>query len=208
VRMIEEFGQRLLGVNDNLMGQVNPGGRKTAQEVRISSSFSTNRLKTQAEWFSATGFNQLSRMMISNSQQYMTAPQKLRVAGDLPAIQLVEANKETIAGFYDFNMVDGTMPIDRMASAAIMRDLFKEMIQTQLASAYKVPDLFEYIAQLSGARAVKRFRIQVQDPGVLQQQAQAGNVVPMPIGRMAGQMPSGGQFGQQPVMNQAGTLGG
>ena len=61
--------QRITGVNDSLMGMANQKGRQTATEVRTSSTFGVNRLKTTAEWFSATGFTDLSYMLVANSQQ-------------------------------------------------------------------------------------------------------------------------------------------
>jgi hypothetical protein len=161
VRMIEEFAQRLNGVNDNVMGLVNPGGRKTAAEVRTSSSYATNRLKTLAEWFSATGFSALSKKMIINSQQYMDIPLKLKIAGDMyKPDATTDVNRDSIAGFYDFSMVDGTMPIDRMAAAQIMQQIFASIAQNpQIASNYNLLDMFEYIATISGARNIKRFRM-------------------------------------------------
>lgn len=182
VRMIEEFTQRFMGVNDNTMGMVNPGGRKTAQEIRTSSSYATNRIKTLAEWFSATGVSDLCQMMVQNSQQYYTSEKQFKIAGDLAQDQATYTmvSPESIAGFYDFAQVDGTMPIDRFAVSNLMREMFMQLVQSpQMAGQYRVMDMFEYISQLAGARNIKRFRVQVMPNEQIQQQAQAGNVVPI-----------------------------
>lgn len=192
IRLVQEFTQGILGVNDNVMGMVNPGGRKTAAEVRTSSSFSTNRLKTVAEWFSATGFSSLSRMLIINSQQYMDEPLKLRIAGDL-ARGDIAVDPETISGFYEFAPIDGTMPVDRYAVANMMRDLAGTMMQVpELMQQYDILSLFEYIAILSGAKNISRFRVQVQPDQTVMDQAQAGNVVPI-------QQPSRGAGGPSQI---------
>jgi hypothetical protein len=47
--VVTDMMHRLTGANDALMGAVNSGGRKTAQEVRSSNNFSMTRLKTAAE---------------------------------------------------------------------------------------------------------------------------------------------------------------
>jgi hypothetical protein len=60
---------RLSGVNDNIMGMVNSGGRKSATEVRTSSTFGVNRLKTNSEFYSAQGFAPLAQMLLQNTQQ-------------------------------------------------------------------------------------------------------------------------------------------
>ena len=39
LQSVSELAQRTLGVNDNIMGSVNSGGRKTATEVRSSTTF-------------------------------------------------------------------------------------------------------------------------------------------------------------------------
>lgn len=183
MRLLEEFSQRLTGTNDNVMGLVNPGGRKTASEVRTSSSFATNRLKVQGEWFSTTGFKDLMRMMVSNSQQYITEERKLRIAGNLVKpgqVPYATVNPETIAGFYDFEPVDGNMPIDRISVANILRDLVMQAAQIpQLQQSFDFPSAISHIANLMGVRNFDSFKIQVVPDQQALQQAQAGNVVPL-----------------------------
>jgi hypothetical protein len=65
------IGERTVGVNDQVMGMLESGSnRKTATEVRTSTSFSINRLKTIAEFASASAFEPASQMLVQNSQQY------------------------------------------------------------------------------------------------------------------------------------------
>lgn len=185
VRMMEEFAQRIMGVNDNIMGLVNPGGRKTAQEVRTSSSFATNRLKTQAEWYSATGFASLSRQLVQNSQQYLSGELKLKVSGDLNGAgpQELMVTPDSIAGFYSFEMVDGSMPIDRMSTATILKEMMLGGMQNPMTQqSYDWASLFGYIAILSGAKSIERFKIKVTPPQQIQQGIQSGNMVPIPSG--------------------------
>lgn len=180
---VEQLGQRITGINDNVMGMVNPGGRKTATEIRTSSSFSTNRLKTQAEWMSETGWAPLARQQIQNTQQYMEGRMKLSLSGDLirtpvQAVNMIEVDINDIAGFYDFEPVDGTLPIDRFAMASTMQELFSTAAQIpEIGASYDLPGLFNYVAQLAGARSLERFKVQVTSDDLLMDQVQAGNVV-------------------------------
>ncbi len=196
IRYIEEVSQRLNGVSDNIMGLVDPGGRKTAQEIRTSSSFATNRQKVLAEWFSATGFSDLSRLMVTNTQQYLPQDMKFRIAGDLvnSSEGYLQINKDQIAGFYEFAPVDGTLPLDRMAIAMLMKDLFMQIVQMPpFASQYNLLGLFEYIGQLAGAKTIKRFRLDIASEDDLRKQIIAGNQVPINQGKEtkpAGTMPS------------------
>lgn len=180
-QMLSELMQRVTGVNDNIMGQVNPRGRKTATEIRTSSTFGINRLKTQAEFFSATGFQPLATKLIQNTQQYYDGTQMFRVAGTQAGeLQYIEITPESIAGFYDFLPVDGTLPIDRFAQVALWKDFFATISQiSPLLLEFDLGKLFGYVAQLAGLKNVDEFRVQSVEKGRLQAQVQQGNLVPI-----------------------------
>lgn len=179
-----EIGQRAVGVNDQLMGVLQGSGRKTATEVRSASTFGVNRLKTNAEFFSAMGWAPHSQMLVQNSQQYFDADMKLKLVGDLAAEageKFINVNAESITGFYDFVPVDGVLPIDRFAQANLWKEIFAGMrSMPEVAAGYDMVRMFAWVAQLAGLKNINQFKVQVLPPGVAQQQAQAGNIVPMP----------------------------
>jgi hypothetical protein len=180
--IVEQMIQRLTGASDPVMGVVNQGGRKTATEVRTSSTFGINRLKTNAEFFSAQGFSSLGQMMVQNSQQYYDQSFVFRVAGELAtqAGSYMQVTPEQIAGFYDFVPVDGTLPIDRFAMAALWKDLMANMRAIpSLMMQYDLGAIFAHVAHLAGVKNVNQFRLQVTPDQVLAAQLQAGNVVPL-----------------------------
>jgi len=180
-QIVAEMMQRVTGVTDNLMGVVNPGGRKTATEVRTSSSFGTNRLKMQAEYDSAMGWAPLSQMMLQNTQQYYDEEQWFKIAGDLvEGKQYVQVTPDDIQGFYDFVPVDGTLPVDRFAQANLWRELMAQMSKMpELMQQYSMGKIFSYVAKLSGAKNIDQFKIEVVPDAMAAQQAQAGNLIPM-----------------------------
>jgi hypothetical protein len=182
ISVVADMIQRMTGVNDQIMGMINTGGRKSATEVRTSSTFGVNRLKTNSEYFSAQGWAPLSQMMLQNTQQFMQQQQSFRIAGELlgRAQSFLSIKPEDIMGFYDFVPVDGTMPVDRYAQAALWKDLLAGMRQfPQLMMQYDIPAIFSYAAQLAGVRNVDRFRIQVTPDQELQSRMLAGNVIPL-----------------------------
>ncbi len=208
--------QRVSGVNDNIMGLLNTGGRKTATEVRTSSTFGINRLKTVAEWFSATGVNDMSQVLLQTTQQHYSGREKLRLAGDFflhqGAQRWLEVSPNDIQGFYDFVPVDGTLPVDRFAQVSMWTNLLQQMSTSpQVMQEYDLGRIFAWIAQLGGLKNIHRFKIQVQEPEELLQQAQAGNVVPIggPSGpdprTIAGNAPRG--EGESPVASQIPGVG-
>ena len=177
------IGERASGVNDQLMGLLQRGGRRTAQEVRTSSSFGINRLKTTAEYFSMMGWSPLSQMLVQNTQQMYDAEQKFKIVGDLAqeaGEQFLQVDPNMIQGFYDFVPVDGTLPIDRFAQANLWRELFAQMAAVpELMAEYDIGRIFAYVAQLAGLKNINRFRVEVRPDAELGQQAQAGNIVPL-----------------------------
>ena len=191
--IIEQMMQRTVGVTDNIMGLVNAGGRKTATEVRSSTTFGINRLKTNAEFFSSTGFAPLTQMMVQNAQQFYDEEMKFRIAGDLlNPMNTMIVRPDMITGFYDFIPVDGTLPIDRFALGTLWKEILLAMPQIpQVAAQFDIGKIFGFMVQQFGIKNLNQFRIQIQPDAMLTRDAQAGNVVPIgganvPSGRNPG----------------------
>jgi hypothetical protein len=185
---IEHMMQRVMGVTDNIMGMVNPGGRKSATEVRQSSSASANRLKTIAEYFSATGFSSNAQMLLSCSQQMYKDEKKFRLTGDqlFTGAGLIDVTPETIAGEYDFMPVDGTLPVDRFAMVNMWTQLMAQLKNfPQIMEQHDIGKIFEWVATLGGLKNIRQFRVNVMPDQQLAQQAQAGNMIGAQDGRNA-----------------------
>ena len=177
------MGQRTIGVNDQMMGQINPTGRRSATEVRTGAGFGINRLKTTSEFFSVMGWSPMAQQLVSNSQQYYEGSQKFRIVGQLAAEagqEFMEVNPEEILGFYDFVPVDGTLPVDRQAQATLWTNLMGQLRNfPEIMQRYDMGRIFEWVAQLAGLKNVNQFRIQLTPDEQLMMQAQQGNVVPL-----------------------------
>jgi len=160
--------QRVSGVTDNIMGMVNAGGRKTATEVRSANTFGANRLKTQAEYFSAMGFTPHASMLLQNTQQKYDGEKKFKIAGDLmeEGAGFAQVTPEMIAGNFDFSPVDGTMPVDRFAQVQMWTNLMTQMRNMpEIGQGYDLAGIFAWVAQLGGLKNIKRFRINVVPDG-------------------------------------------
>ncbi len=180
------IGERTLGVNDQIMGTLNTGSaRKTATEVRTTTGFGVNRMKTMTEYVSCAGFAPHSQKLVQTSQQFYDASQKLRRVGSFAqdaGEAFLNVRPEDITGFFDMVPVDGTLPIDRMAQANLWKEIMAgvRMMPPQIAMGYDWMRIFGWSAQLAGLRNINQFRLQVVPDQMLQGQAQAGNVIPMP----------------------------
>jgi hypothetical protein len=182
-QMMIGIGERVGGVNDQIMGMLDTGGRKTATEVRTSTSFGINRLKTLAEFASVSAVEPLSRKLVQNSQQYFDMELQFKIAGDLMSTGgqgLVMVNPQTIAGFYNFVPVDGTLPIDRFAQVNLWKELFQAVISMPaIGMQYDVAGIFQWVAQLAGLKNITQFRTQVVPDALLQAWTQTGQSVPL-----------------------------
>lgn len=182
ISIVADMIQRMTGVNENVMGMVNSGGRKSATEVRSSNALSINRMKTQAEFASAQGFSKLAAILVSQTQQMYSEEQTFRIAGSLieGSAPFVQIDKEMIAGYYDFINVDGTMPIDKMAMVNTWKEL---MVQGSalpgVMEQFDFVKMFSFVAQLAGARNINQFKIQVRPDAQMQASAAAGNSIPL-----------------------------
>lgn len=180
------IGERILGVNDQIMGALNSGGgRKTATEVRATTGFGVNRLKTVTEWMSAMAFQPHAQKLVQTSQQMYDATQKMRRVGSLAMDAgegFVNVDPQTIAGQFDVVPVDGTLPIDRMAQANLWKEIMvgSQRMPPQVIAGYDWGRIFAWTAQIAGLKNINNFKVQVVPDAQLQQQAQAGNVIPMP----------------------------
>jgi hypothetical protein len=193
LQMMLGIGERTVGINDQIMGMLNAGGRKTATEVRTSTSFGVNRLKSVAEFVSVSGFDPLTQMMVQNSQQYYDATMKFKIAGDLmmTAGETMEVTPDMIAGFYDFVPVDGTLPIDRYAQTNLWLQMFGQIrAMPEIMMQYDMGRIFEWVAQLGGLKNITQFKIQLGSPEYLMKQQQLGNMIPMGSNSAAGKKPT------------------
>jgi len=176
----QDFIQRVTGANDTIMGMINAGGRKTATEVRSSTSFGVNRLKTQCEWFSCTGFAPLTQSLTQRTQQFYSSDKKFRLVGDIAALNPTFANitPEQIAGFYDYEPVDGTLPVDRFAQANLWQMMMGQLrYYPQILQQYDIAKIFAWVANLAGIKNMAQFKI--TPDALMAQQVASGNVVPI-----------------------------
>lgn len=181
-QIVAEMIQRATGVTDNIMGLVNPGGRKTATEVRSSSTFGINRLKTLAEYLSAQGFSKLATVLVQTTQQNYSQEQVFKVAGKLAfeAEPWVDVNPESIQGFFDFVPIDGTLPVDKFALVSIWKELMKEGAALQpVAMKYDFAKIFAYVAELAGVKNIDQFELVTVPDDELARKAEAGNTIPI-----------------------------
>lgn len=193
---VMELMQQALGVNEGMLGNL-PSGRQSATASRIATSASTSRLKTIVDYFSVTGFQSLAMNMLQTAQQLYDANQKFRIAGDLPnnVSTFTEVTPDMIAGSYDYVPVDGSMPVDRVATVNMWAQLLNQFrAYPQLAAQYDVGKIIGWIMQQGGIRNLKQFQVEAQSPEQIAAELAKGNLIPIG-GPNADQLGGAGGYG-------------
>jgi hypothetical protein len=201
---MQTIGERITGINEQMFGGISKS-RTTATEVRTSTGFGVNRLKTVTEYISAMGISPLASRIVLDSQQFYDQDKKFKIVGDLAQMAgpaFMQVDPSMLSGDFDFVPVDGTLPIDRMAMATLWQNIMGQMRNfPQLMMQFDIGKVFTHVAQLGGIRNINQFKVQVVPDAVLEQQMGIGNVVPirptatapgMSFNSNVAQMPSAG----------------
>jgi hypothetical protein len=175
-----DIGQRVSAVSENLLGLQDSGGRKTATEVRTSTAAAASRLSALARIVSAQGMTPLASQMSINSMQWMSQSFHIRVTGSDGLIYPLQIDPDGISGDFFYPIHDGSLPLDKVALLDIWKEILTGVLSDpEIRQTYSVPKLFEFVAELGGAKNIKSFKIQQGDPGQIDQQAQQGNLAPI-----------------------------
>jgi hypothetical protein len=133
-----------------------------------------------AKLISAQAIVDLTEQMSVNTQQYISDSFYLTVLGMDGARDPITIRPEMLVGNFHYPVQDGTLPIDKVAMLDVWREIFGALLaDPQLRMAYDVPKIFEYIAELGGAKNIQSFKIQPGSPEAIAAGVQQGNMVPI-----------------------------
>ncbi len=176
------LGDALSSVTDNLRGLSDSSSRKTATEVRTSGEAAASRLASHSRLISAQAIIDLTEQMAVNTQQYLDEDFYVHVLGEKALKTPIHIQPEHLTGDFYYPIHDGTLPLDKVALLDVWKEIFLGVAQDQeLRQQFSVIKIFEHIAELGGARNIDQFKIDmnVAAPEAIEQQAQAGNLVPI-----------------------------
>lgn len=179
ISIIEGLFQKVTGVTPQMMGSMVSGGRRSATEVRTQNAGGAVRLKVLAEFFSATSFSQAFRLLASGSRQMYSEEMTLKIAGNQAAGNAaVQYTPNQLAGEFDFVPVDGTLPVDRMAMAAMYREILSSVSQMPgVAGRYDMAGMFAWTVKMAGIKNLDTFKITPQDEQRIADEVRRGNLV-------------------------------
>lgn len=182
-----KMGDILSAVNDNLRGTQDPGGRKSATEVRTAGEASASRLASLARLISSQQMVDLAEQMSINVQQFMSQEFFARIVGEKGAMENLSVTPDMVIGDFYYPVHDGTLPLDKVALLDVWREIFQTIVSTPpadpmqppLSAQFNIMELFTFMAELAGAKNIDKFKIQAMPDPMVDAAAQAGNMLPL-----------------------------
>lgn len=161
IQTMRILADTITGVNDNMRGIQNPGARRSATEARMSMQAGASRLSQLAVRTSAQGFHPMVQQMIMNIQQFMPDEMWMEVTGDDGKLNSQLMTPDILVGDFNYQISDGTLPFDKTALVEVWKEILLGVAQDpELRSQWELGKIFEYTAELGGAKNIDSFKRQ------------------------------------------------
>jgi hypothetical protein len=181
IALYMRMGDVLAAVNENIRGQQTSGGRKTATEVRTAGEASISRLAAQSIKYSSTAIVDLTEQMTLNLQQYLEDDFYIDIVGVDGVKNSHRIKPQHLTGDFNYPISNGTLPMDKVAMLDVWKEIFIGVAGDQeLRTKYNIGKIFEYVAELGGAKNIEQFRINLQTAPDedINNAVQQGNLIP------------------------------
>jgi hypothetical protein len=186
---ILEWMQRIGGTDESLSGVLRSGGpeRLTKGEFQGTRTSAFSRIERMIKVIAMQGFQDLGYMMASHTQQLMSESTYVDITGrwQEELISVFGNNAKAKVSPYSLLVNYDTMvnePNLGGGDLELWTQVYKTITENQgLAQQFDMVRLFEFIAQLGGAKNISDFKVKpkvLPDEQVLNM-AQQGNVIPM-----------------------------
>lgn len=172
VEFLNGLIQTVTGISENLMGQFH-GGRRSATEARNVQSSAAARLKMLAAIIFRTALEPMGRKMLSNLRDGLDEETTVRVVGLTDALEgasFLPVDKSSLAGAYDFEIFDGTLPSEKIHNAQALQEVLSLGFKNpEVSVALRLDLLAVFIEwlQLRGVRNPERFTLHAPDENTL-----------------------------------------
>lgn len=191
--------QLVTSINDNAQGQYS-SGRRSATQTQAANAGAGSRLKMYCSLIWAQGLLPLGQDMLSNLRDGLDDEQIVKLMGQQVQqpispyavgqfdvnnflSQSVSATKADLIGNYDFKVLEGTMPSEKMDIADQLQQLLEALISNPQAAMILGLDakaLLQEIAELRNIRNPEKFNLQAAQFMQMMQASQQANAQDQP----------------------------
>jgi len=171
-----KIGDMVSAVNDPMRGQAPQGGRQTATASRQVMEASGGRLAVHCQMISQMCLIRVAEQYVLNIQQYQEPDMWIKVIGQ-EAFQKV--GNSLLTQDFTFQIHDGTLPLDRVASFDLWKEILMGAAQSPILSrTHSLPRIFEHVCTLGGAPNITSYRL--MSDVQMDDLVRAGNALPLP----------------------------
>ncbi len=200
---ILEWMQRIGGTDESLSGSLRSGGpeRLTKGEFQGTRTSAFSRIERMIKVIAMQAFQDLGYMMASHTQQLMSEETYVDITGrwQEELVSVFGNNAKAKVSPFDL-LVDYDVKVTENdlsgGDLSMWSQIYKTIAENQgLAQQFDMVRLFEFIAQLGGAKNISDFKVkpQVLPDEQVMNMAQQGKVVPM--NRSLPMLENGGRYG-------------
>jgi len=203
---IVQWMQKIGAADDAAMGALRQGGpeRLTGKEFEGTRAGAFSRLERMARIIALQAMQDIGYMFASHTKQLMSEDLYVTTSGQWQQMLMTEygdrinKGKMKVSPFdilvdYDIKVRDGSVPGSNYSE--VWTKMF-QMIATEphLMQKFDIVKVFEHIARNNGAKNIEEFEIMPMPDEQVQQQVQAGNMVPLQdIAQQQHYLPNGAQ---------------
>jgi hypothetical protein len=176
--------QRLAAANDTAQG-IQSETQRTATEIARMTTLGQQRLGMQARLLSSTTIRPLVRQMIKNLQFFEVDGGMVNMPEEISAENPsgdVRYNRSEIMGDFDYVVVDGTLPTSPQENSENITKAIRTLAETGLGQTWDMDKFVERLIESFGFEDVENWKkspSEVVPDEQIQQELQAGNIVPM-----------------------------
>lgn len=199
-----ELMERVTGAVDILQGMAPSGSndRVTAEQIQSQRSAALSRLQKNARLISLQFMDPLAIFHAEHTQQFMDQSTFVRITGPLQAMLQMDVGARLQVNPWDLNVGYDVVPHDGSMSGSQYNNAMVQLFQMaaanpELNANYDLTRIFGHMMRLNGLRNVDDFKriggvppigmgVNVMGDQQVQEQAQAGNIVPMNEYQQAG----------------------
>jgi hypothetical protein len=188
VDFLHGWAQQTTAANAPLTGAPT-STKRTATEIGTITAKASDRISILARLIDCTSIQPMIYRWVANRQQFTELEQYVRITGELSrrmGMEQIWISRDRLAGKFDYVPTSGILPDDPARQAMVWANLIGLGGQNPMlmqpgpdGRMLDFRELFNEAARRSGIRNIDHFYMQVQPDGMVQDQAQAGNMVPV-----------------------------
>ena len=168
IAALADLKQRVTAASDAQQGMPSADGIRSATEIARMTQLGSQRLGVLARILSALTIRPMVHAEIANLQDFMSRKETIRIqpsdrAGmEIASDGFLEIDAQSLAGEFEYMVVDGTLPIEPVRSADTWLTMLTVLNQTGLVMEYDAGRILEEAIRAMGVYDLENYKISAE----------------------------------------------